>query len=74
MDEFRAVGHCIVDVLRALAQRPADNGAAEADVHEKVRELCTRFPIYGELGTEHASSKELVEQGGRDALSVLRSR
>jgi glycine hydroxymethyltransferase len=56
-DEFRAVGHCIVDVLRALAQRPADNGATEADVREKVRELCTRFPIYGELGTGRASSK-----------------
>ena len=27
---------------------PADNGAAEARVREKVRELCARFPIYGE--------------------------
>jgi glycine hydroxymethyltransferase len=44
--EFRAVGGWIVEVLRALAGRPADNGAAEARVRAAVRELCARFPIY----------------------------
>jgi glycine hydroxymethyltransferase len=53
-DEFRTVGCCIVEVLRALAQGPVDNGAAEAGVREKVRELCARFPIYGEPDTERA--------------------
>ena len=52
-DEFRTVGRYIVEVLRALAQGPADNGAAEARVRENVRELCARFPIYGECGVEH---------------------
>ena len=49
-DEFHTVGRCVVAVLRALAQRPADNGATEARVREEVRELCARFPIYAELG------------------------
>ena len=44
--EFRAVGSLIVDVLRALARKPADNGATEARVREQVRVLCARFPIY----------------------------
>jgi glycine hydroxymethyltransferase len=46
-EEFRTVGSCMVEVLRALARRPADNGAAEARVRENVRDLCARFPIYG---------------------------
>jgi hypothetical protein len=41
------VGSYIVEVLRALAERPGDNGAAEAGVRENVRSLCARFPIYG---------------------------
>jgi glycine hydroxymethyltransferase len=49
--EFRVVGGCIVETLRALAQQLADNGATEVRVREDVRELCARFPIYGELGT-----------------------
>jgi glycine hydroxymethyltransferase len=44
--EFRAVGRLIVEVLGALARRPADNGAVEARVCEEVRELCAGFPIY----------------------------
>jgi glycine hydroxymethyltransferase len=51
--EFRTVGRHIVEVLRALAQRPADNGATEACVRANVRELCAQFPIYRELGIEH---------------------
>jgi glycine hydroxymethyltransferase len=46
--EFRMVGSYIVEVLRALTHGAADNGATEARVREKVRELCARFPIYGE--------------------------
>jgi glycine hydroxymethyltransferase len=49
-DEFRAVGSYIVEVLRALARGPANNGATEASVREDVRELCARFPIYGKPG------------------------
>jgi glycine hydroxymethyltransferase len=54
-EEFRTVGRCIVEVLHALAQGTADNGATEARIREDVRELCTRFPIYGELGSGHES-------------------
>jgi glycine hydroxymethyltransferase len=46
--EFRTVGNWIVEVLRALAPGAADNGAIEARVRESARELCARFPIYGE--------------------------
>jgi len=51
-DEFRTVGEYIVEVLHALARRPADNGAAEARVREEVRKLCARFPIYPDLAAE----------------------
>ena len=44
--EFRIVGQLIVEVLRGLAQDAAENGAVEARVRDKVRELCARFPIY----------------------------
>jgi glycine hydroxymethyltransferase len=47
-DEFRIVGRYIVETLRSLARRPADNGAAEVRVYKEVRELCGRFPIYAE--------------------------
>jgi glycine hydroxymethyltransferase len=49
-DEFRAVGRLIVEVLRARARGRDDNGAPEARVREEVRELCRRFPIYGQAG------------------------
>ncbi len=44
--EFVQVGDMIVEVLDALAKSNGDNGAAEARVRERVRELCRRFPIY----------------------------
>ena len=56
-DEFRTVGRYIVEVLRALAQGPADNDATEARVRASVRELCDQFPIYRELGIEHKRDK-----------------
>jgi glycine hydroxymethyltransferase len=45
--EFRQVGQMIAEVLDAVAQSP--EGAAplvEAKVHDKVRALTARFPIY----------------------------
>jgi glycine hydroxymethyltransferase len=49
--EFAAVGDMIADVLDGLAANgPESNGAAEAQVKERVRALCRRFPIYPELG------------------------
>jgi glycine hydroxymethyltransferase len=49
-DEFRTVGRLIVEVLRSRAHARNDNGAAEVQVREEVRELCRRFPIYGQAG------------------------
>jgi glycine hydroxymethyltransferase len=49
-DEFRTVGRCIIETLHALATQSRDTGAAEACVRAKVRELCTRFPIYPKCG------------------------
>jgi glycine hydroxymethyltransferase len=46
--EIRAVGQAIIAVLRGLAERPADNTATEARVRGEMRELCARFPIYGQ--------------------------
>jgi glycine hydroxymethyltransferase len=45
--EFEQVGHMINEVLEGL-QRSNDgtNAAAEQAVAERVRDLCTRFPIY----------------------------
>ena len=57
-DEFHTVGRYIVEVLRALAQGPADNGAIEARVREQVRDLCVRFPIYPELGLERVRERQ----------------
>src|SRR6516164_7477216 len=75
-DEFRTVGRYIVEVLRAQALGSAEIGATAARVRENVRELCARFPIYDEHGAEHrrGRSHRPMEQGGGDALSVLRSR
>jgi glycine hydroxymethyltransferase len=48
--EFRAIGRMIVEVLRGLADRRGDNGAAEVRVREEVRALCAQFPIYQQTG------------------------
>ncbi|SDD75521.1 serine hydroxymethyltransferase [Rhodospira trueperi] len=45
-DEFKLVGDLIAEVLDGLAAHPEDNSAIEANVGERVRALCTRFPIY----------------------------
>ena len=45
--EFREVGLMIDEVLEGLAgSNNAGNEAVEAAVHERVRALCARFPIY----------------------------
>jgi glycine hydroxymethyltransferase len=45
--EFRQVGHLIADVLDGIAKNgPDGDGQVEAEVRGKVRELCSRFPIY----------------------------
>ena len=46
VEEFRAVGNLIGDVLEGLAENPEDNSAAEGAAAEKVRTLCQRFPVY----------------------------
>ncbi|MCH8182256.1 MAG: serine hydroxymethyltransferase [Proteobacteria bacterium] len=49
--EFRDVGAMIVEVLDGLAavqDGPDGNGEIEAHVRDRVVELCSRFPIYGE--------------------------
>ena len=49
-NEFQTVGRCIVETLHALRTQSRDTGAAETCVRAKVRELCTRFPIYPKCG------------------------
>jgi glycine hydroxymethyltransferase len=45
--EFREIGHMVADVLDGLAkQGEAGDAAVEANVRERVRALCARFPIY----------------------------
>ncbi|MCH8113367.1 MAG: serine hydroxymethyltransferase, partial [Proteobacteria bacterium] len=49
--EFREVGAMIVEVLDGLAANqdgPNGNAEVEARVRDRVVELCSRFPIYGE--------------------------
>jgi glycine hydroxymethyltransferase len=45
--EFREIGNMIADVLEGLRQK-GEHGdqAVEADVKQRVRALCERFPIY----------------------------
>ena len=44
--EWRDVGAWIGEVLAGLAANPDDNAAIEAEVREKVVDMCRRFPIY----------------------------
>jgi glycine hydroxymethyltransferase len=44
--EFREVGKLIVEVLDGLAANPDDNSAVENSVHERVKAMCARFPLY----------------------------
>jgi glycine hydroxymethyltransferase len=45
--EFRDIGDMVADVLDGLAKNGLEsNGAVEAEINGRVRELCARFPIY----------------------------
>jgi glycine hydroxymethyltransferase len=44
--EFREIGRLIGTVLAALSRNPDGDPAIEAEVMDKVRRLCTQFPIY----------------------------
>ena len=45
--EFKQVGEMIIEVLKGLKENGEDgNGAVEAAVRERVKELTGRFPIY----------------------------
>jgi len=45
--EFREIGHMVADVLEGLrANGEAGDARVEANVRERVRALCARFPIY----------------------------
>jgi glycine hydroxymethyltransferase len=47
--EFREIGHMVADVLEGLRKNgEAGDGQIEANVRERVRALCERFPIYPE--------------------------
>jgi len=46
--EFREVGALIVEILDAMALGGGEAAAAEQRVHGKVRDLCSRFPIYAD--------------------------
>jgi len=44
--EFREIGKLIVEVVDAVAKNEAGDAQVEQSVARRVRELCTRFPIY----------------------------
>ncbi len=47
VEEFQAIGDMIADVLTGLqANGHEGNKVVEADVNQRVRALCARFPIY----------------------------
>ncbi len=49
--EFAAIGDMIADVLDGLAKNGEEgNAAVEAEVRDRVKALCRRFPIYADLG------------------------
>jgi glycine hydroxymethyltransferase len=49
VEEWRAVGGLIGDVLDGLSKNPDDNSAAEKAARGKVSALCRRFPIYPDI-------------------------
>ena len=44
--DFRQVANLIADVLDGLRRDGENNGETEQAVHEAVRALCKRFPLY----------------------------
>jgi len=48
--EFRDIADMVADVLEGLSANGEEgNGAVEAEVKQRVRALCARFPIYQDL-------------------------
>lgn len=46
VEQFEAIGALILEVLSALEKQPAGDELVERSVRSRVRELCSRFPIY----------------------------
>ncbi|MDG1995053.1 MAG: serine hydroxymethyltransferase, partial [Emcibacteraceae bacterium] len=44
--EFELIGDYILEILDGLNENGEDNSVVEASVREKVKKLCSRFPIY----------------------------
>jgi glycine hydroxymethyltransferase len=47
--EFEEIGTLILEVLAALEREPAGDEFVERAVRSKVREICSRFPIYSHI-------------------------
>ena len=50
LEEFRKVGNLITKTIKGLSENPVDNSKIEKEVQEEVIELCSKFPIYKNLG------------------------
>jgi len=50
LEEFRKVGNLITKTIKGLSENPEDNSKIEKEVQEEVIELCSKFPIYKNLG------------------------
>lgn len=46
LDEFKWIGEKIVQTLDFLAKSPDGDASFETKIHDEVKELCSRFPIY----------------------------
>ncbi len=49
IEEFKAVGHFIGDVLDGLAANPEGNAEVEQITRKAVEALCAKFPIYQDI-------------------------
>ena len=47
-DQFQTIGELICEVLDGLILNPDDNSEVESRVKEKVKSLCSQYPIYSE--------------------------
>ncbi len=50
LEEFRKVGNLITKTIKGLSENPNDNSKIEKEVQNEVIELCSKFPIYKNLG------------------------
>ena len=49
-EEFCVIGNLIADVIDGLTSNPLDNSIVEETVRNNVKDLCSSFPIYPNLG------------------------